>query len=283
MKEKRNEHLVIDILNKFEFKVLGYIDLSLFYKKTKKIYGFMSLSFLETITYLKNRNILKEEKVLGDKIEGYSIYGIVHKEPNEFDYAAACSRSSHFSHYTALFFHNLTLQIPKSIYLTIERNVTHNNLIITQEKIDEAFKNKPRISSNTRNIKRNQIYIINGKNSEKIGIIHANGIQFTDLERTLIEIAVRPFYAGGVTQVLEAYIKAKNDVDMKKLYDYYNKFKYTYPYYQAIGFYLEKAGYKNTYILPFLKKEKPFKFYLTYNMKITSFSDKWNLFYPIGL
>ena len=283
MKEKKNEYKVIDILNTLNFKVIGYKEMPRICKTIRGIYGFSSLSFLETLSYLRNRNILKEEKVLGDKIGGYSIYGIVHKEPNEYDYAAACSRSSHFSHYSALFLHNLTLQIPKSMYLTIERNTFQNNYYITQDNIDKAFKNRPRVSSNTRRIKRNQIYIINGRNSDKLGIIHQNGIQFTDLERTLIEIAVRPFYAGGVTQVLEAYIKAKTKVDIDKLYNYYNKLEYTYPYHQVIGFYLDRAGYQNDKIISFVNMEKKFTFYLTYNMNVTSFSEKWNLFYPIGI
>ena len=39
-----------------------------------------------------------------------------------------------------------------------------------------------------------------------------NGVRVTDLERTLIDIAVRPEYAGGVYEVLNVYRLAKGKV-----------------------------------------------------------------------
>ena len=59
--------------------------------------------------------------------------------------------------------------------------------------------------------------------------------------------------------------------------------RFTYPYHQAIGFYLEKAGYQEKDIIPFYKMEQNFKFYLTYNMPFKEFSPHWNLYYPKGI
>lgn len=99
----------------------------------------------------------------------------------------------------------------------------------------------------------------------------------------MIDVSVRPFYAGGVTQVLEAYERVKEMLDVDKMYSYYRKMKFIYPYHQAIGFYLEKAGYSEEEQNIFRRENIKFSFYLTYNISRKSFSKKWSLYYPTGL
>lgn len=111
-----------------------------------------------------------------------------------------------------------------------------------------------------------------------------NIYKVSDLERTLIDISVRPFYSGGVTQVLEAFSNAKSILNTDKLYNYYSRMNFTYPYHQVIGFYLDKAGYTEKEYQKFLHHNSPeFKFYLTYNILHKEYSTKWNLYYPKGL
>jgi predicted transcriptional regulator of viral defense system len=54
-----------------------------------------------------------------------------------------------------------------------------------------------------------RITLLNGKHSDRLGVIQGTGpqgeqIELTDVERTLIDIMVRPAYAGGPKGVLEA-------------------------------------------------------------------------------
>ena len=81
---------------------------------------------------------------------------------------------------------------------------------------------------------------------------------------------------------MKQIINAKNVIDVDKLVYYYNQMHYIYPYHQALGFYLEKAGYEKQALVPFLKMKQVHKFYLTYNMRFTEFDPRWNLFYPRG-
>ncbi len=102
----------------------------------------------------------------------------------------------------------------------------------------------------------------------------------TSLERTLIDIAVRPAYSGGVGEVEKAYERAKETVSVNKLNAMLKKLKFIYPYHQAIGFYMEKAGYRDAQLN--LMKAHPFEFdfYLNYVMQEREYAPTWRLYYP---
>ena len=72
----------------------------------------------------------------------------------------------------------------------------------------------------------------------------------TSLERTLIDATVRPGYAGGVATVLEAYRRASEALTVSRLIDTLRKLDYVYPYHQAIGFYMERAGFPTKQLAP---------------------------------
>ena len=119
-----------------------------------------------------------------------------------------------------------------------------------------------------------------------MGVIPRNSksesYKYTDLERTLIDIAIRPVYSGGVFEVLGAYKAAEKKLDPVKLESYLTQLNFIYPYHQVIGFYLEKAGY-DAKTLTLFEKDQKFKFYLTYNIRSKEFSSKWNLYFPKGI
>ncbi len=75
---------------------------------------------------------------------------------------------------------------------------------------------------------------------------YKNAFSYTSLERTLIDITVRPNYAGGAFAVLDAYRQAieRNLISSNKLVVVFNSIPFIYPYHQAIGFYLERAAMK---------------------------------------
>jgi predicted transcriptional regulator of viral defense system len=103
------------------------------------------------------------------------------------------------------------------------------------------------------------------------------------VERTLIDITVRPVYSGGVFEVLKAFERAKEEVSINKLLGFLNQLNYIYPYHQAIGFYLTKAGYKESQIKMVKELGINYDFYLDYQIKDPDFSEEWRIYYPKGL
>lgn len=197
---------------------------------------------------------------------------------------------SYFTHYTAMYLHDLTEQIPKTIYVNVEQQLKpYHGGSIEQDRIDRAFRGAPRVSKATAQYRDYKICLLHGMSTGQLGVSEIQSpdegkIRATDVERTLIDLAVRPFYSGGVFEVLKAYRLAKEKVSVNTLAAFLKKMNYVYPYHQAIGFYLEKSGaYRDSQIKIFQNLEMKFDFYLTYQMKERSYSKKWRLYYPKGL
>ncbi|MFA5972078.1 MAG: hypothetical protein WC780_06985 [Lentimicrobiaceae bacterium] len=246
-----------------------------------------SKSSKQVLSYLVNKQVLFENIFLDALNLSKAIYSW--KTHDEFTIIAGLKSESYFTHYSAIYLHQLTLQIPKTIYLNFEHNSTLHSFeqsLLTQKAIDDAFKGSQRKSSSVYSFSGGKVILTNGMYTNKIGVLKKKNneqyFEYTDIERTLIDISVRPVYAGGVFEVLEAFKLAKSNLDAKKMADYLLKMNFIYPYHQVIGFYLEKANYSEKDIAYF-KKEMKFNFYLTYNIRNKEFSEKWRLYYPKGL
>ena len=205
-------------------------------------------------------------------------------------YAVALSLrpSSYLSHGTAVFLHGLTDQIPRTLYINKEQSVKPRpTSTLTPEALSRAFSGQQRRSVYTFNYETWTIVLLSGKNTARleVGPIAADtgeSIEVTRLERTLIDITVRPAYAGGIYQVLEAYKAAKERVSVNTLTATLKRLDYVYPYHQAIGFYMERAGYEEARTERLLKLGTSLDFYLAHGIKDREYDSKWRLFYPKG-
>lgn len=208
---------------------------------------------------------------------------------SSYELAMSLAPGSYFTHYTALYLHELTEQIPKTIYLNRElRPIIQQNTELAQDRIDLAFGRPARVSHNIAKYGDEKICILNGKHTGDLGITKSKGprgeeVRVTDIERTLIDSMVRPAYSGGVFEVLKAYGLANKRVSVRKLIKMLQDMSFVYPYHQAMGFYMERAGvYKEASLKPLRTMEMKYDFYLTHGMKSTDYSKDWHLFFPKG-
>ena len=196
----------------------------------------------------------------------------------------------YLTHFTAMYFHELTEQIPKKIYVNFEQKPKPKNKInLEQERIDYAFKNKTRLCNNITKYRDLTICLLNGMHTHNAGVFDARGyegesIRLTDVERTLIDITVRPEYAGGPYEVLRAYRLAKNKVSINRLTALLKNINYTYPYHQAVGFYLDVSNEYEKSHVDLLLNKFPLNndFYLLHKIEDMDYSKKWRLFFPKG-
>ena len=241
------------------------------------------------IVFLKKQGKLKEHKfAFPHQPETLYVWGeipmmelLLHLKPR-----------SYYSHYTAMRLHGLTEQVPKVLYLSHERSSdTQWGTSLTQSAIDEAFQRPARISNNTADFNNLQVLLINSANTGELGVLNHEAqlslesrvsVRVTNIERTLIDAAVRPAYSGGVFEVAKAFELAKNVVSVNAMGAMLSKLRFTYPYHQAIGFYLERAGYRASSLDLMRRFPMEFDFYLTHEMSATRYVPAWRLYVPEG-
>jgi len=210
-------------------------------------------------------------------------------EVSDYEVMLSLKPDCYLTHFTAMYLHELTLQVPKTIYINQEQPAKRfRDKNLTQERIDNAFRRPPRLSRNVAVFKDKRVCILNGMHTGRNGVIELTGdlgdsLPVTSIERTLIDITVRPAYSGGVRRVSEAYREARDRVSVNRLCGLLSDLNYIYPYHQAIGFYIEKSGvYTDQQIALLDSIGKQFDFYLTYQMRDADYSPRWRLFYPTG-
>ena len=74
----------------------------------------------------------------------------------------------------------------------------------------------------------------------------------------------------------------ENFVSVKKLAAYLRKLHYVYPYHQAIGFYMERAGYDERLLKLLEDFPIEYDFYLQHAMRSPVLNNRWRLYVPKG-
>jgi predicted transcriptional regulator of viral defense system len=206
-----------------------------------------------------------------------------------YELALSLRPGAYLSHASAVFLHGLSDQLPKTIYVNKEQSPKpHPSSELTQEGIDRAFRSTQRASRYVLTYEGYRFVLLSGKWTNRLEVSEIAGPQgervaATKLERTLIDIAVRPAYAGGVFEVAKAYRAARERASVGTVIATLKSLDYVYPYHQAIGFYMERAGYEGAKLDRLRALGVNFDFYLGHRMGPTSFSREWRVHYPEGL
>ena len=150
-------------------------------------------------------------------------------------------RESFLCHGAALALHGLVQPSEPTLYVNQEQAPKGEPEGIVQQAINRAFKSQQRRSNYIFDYQGARYVLLNGKDTGQAGVLQMKApsgevVSCTDLERTLIDVVVRPAYAGGIQQVFAAYKKAVHKVDVQYMIKLLEEMDHAYPYHQSIGF-----------------------------------------------
>lgn len=205
--------------------------------------------------------------------------------PSPFSIALSLRSKSYLSHASALFLNGLSDQIPENIFINKEQSQKMGSNELTQEDIDRAFKNKCRQSNYIWSWKEHRFTWLSGKNTGDYGVVNieletGEKVRTTNLERTLVDVVVRPAYSGGTNNLIEIYRRANGRVSAKQIIKTLKKLDYIYPYHQSIGFLMERAGFEKNEYEQLKKLGTDYDFYLDYKIKNKKYDSNWRIYYP---
>jgi hypothetical protein len=205
-----------------------------------------------------------------------------------FQMALSLRRAAYLSHATAVFLHGLTEQLPRIVYVNSEQSAKRPRPTeLTQDSIHRAFTSKQRQSTFLfQGDDDTQFLLLSGKHTGRLEVstlnLEGEDLAVTKLERTLIDITVRPTYGGGVYQVLQSYRAAKDRISVGTLIATLRKLGYVYPYHQAVAFYMKRAGYGEHQYSRLKDLGLEYDFYLAHDMRERDYDPELRVFYPQG-
>jgi predicted transcriptional regulator of viral defense system len=235
--------------------------------------------------FLVDKNLLTESVFTSAKYRPIVRY--IRGAPSPYLLALSLRKGSFLCHQSALELHGFDSS-GEVVYVNREQAPKVAPGGMTQRSIDLAFKTPQRRSNYVFDYAGYQYVLVAGKNTGNAGVVEIsrqkNGVVVaTDLERTLIDIVVRPAYAGGVERVFRVYAEAARNVNISHMTEILKTLDYAYPYHQSIGFLLERAGLPEADYKNFRKLGTHFDFHLDYGLKHPAYDSKWHLYYPRSL
>jgi len=248
------------------------------------------------ISDLKNDGIIKSYKLTAKNRKTVTVCtSRLLDEMNPYEIAIAMFPAGYFCNLSSIYYHALTNQIPKSIYIcneTISARQKSRTNDLSNSKLRDAFITPHRYTSYVFQLKNFEIIVIDKEKGSRSGVIKVradnalcpNNSCITCIERALIDAVVTPQYNGGIVCVYTYFKNARHKLNIQKLADIYRQLNFVYPYSQSIGFFLERLGMKKQASVIYDAFPPKYTFYVDHNAKTSwEYDDKWNLYYPNGL
>jgi hypothetical protein len=210
-------------------------------------------------------------------------------QPSEFLVALSLQKGSYISHGSAVRVLGMVGEPSSPVYANREQSPKPPPQgTLSQEAIDRAFQNKPRVSLHRFDYRGVQIVLLSGKNTGNLGVEErvlagSERIRVTGIERTLIDITVRPAYSGGPSAILEAFKHFISQVSIDVLTSILRRLNYVYPYHQLLGFYMQRAGFPTKSLEGLRRIGLRHDFYVAHRIKDPRYDSDWKVHYPKGL
>ncbi len=210
---------------------------------------------------------------------------------NPYEIAHAMFPQEYFCNLSSIYYHSLTNQVPKAIYICTSGKRINVNTVNNNE-LRRAFIKPHRHTNHVYTLNDYNVIVVERARISDSGVVEShppstllpNTSRVTCIERALIDAVVSPHYNGGIVSVYTYFRNAQDMLDMARLIKIYRRLNFVYPYSQSIGFLLDRAGMPK-YASDIYKTFPPERsFFVDHDAKTTwVYDEKWKLYYPAGL
>ena len=214
---------------------------------------------------------------------------------NPYKIAQAIFPQGYFCNLSSIYYHSITNQIPKAIYICYEKKPAKWKKVntVNNNELRRSFIKPHRHTKHVYTLNDYEIIVVERRarisgsgvvESHPPSTLLPNKSRVTCIERALIDAIVSPQYNGGIVSVYTYFRNARDMLDMARLIKIYRHLDFVYPYSQSIGFLLDRVGMPK-YASVIYKSFPPERsFYVDHDAKTSwIYDEKWKLYYPAGL
>jgi len=231
--------------------------------------------------FLQEHLHINTYSVYSDKIkkERYSI-----DELNNYELCDSFEKNSFFSMTTALNIQGFSSFMDNFIFYSKELTPKHNSYpedkSLKQHNIDNAYSKPYRKTKNIAEYNNSYFVYLTPKHTSQVGVIKYKDFYLSSINRVLIEMIINIQYFKNYVTIIDCFKPIANKLNIDEIFAILDDFHLLYPYFQLIGFTLEKLGYKREQLSKFKDKTKDLIFY-TQKFDLVSVEFKYNKYWKI--
>jgi hypothetical protein len=214
---------------------------------------------------------------------------------NPYAIAQAMFPKEYFCNLSSIYYHSLTNQVPKAIYICYEKMPAKRKFVntVNNNELRRAFIKPHRHTKHVYTLNDYEVIVVERRarisgsgvvKSHPPGTLLPNTSRVTCIERALIDAVVSPQYNGGIVSVYTYFRNARGMLNIARLIKIYRQLDFVYPYSQSIGFLLDRAGMSKHASVIYKNFPPERSFFVDHDAKTSwVYNEKWNLYYPAGL
>ncbi len=274
----KNIETIKDLLQEKKIYSLKDLNLLLDRLKMKKLIA-QDVSSRRFFDLLQNRLGLKTYSVSSEKINKvrYTLYPDI----NIYDFVSTFEKKGFFSMTTALNIQQLSNQKDNFVFFSKELSLKNyfGNTLLIQKDIDHAYQKEYRFTRSIASYEDKHIIYLTPKNTNRFEVIEYDGYDVSSIHRAFVEMIMNVQYFKNFDTVIKIFKPLKDKLDPKRVFDVVRAFDPIYPYYQLVGFSLDRVGFDKKNLVLFKKHIGDLRFYTEKNKHEYSFDNYWNIYY----
>ncbi|MGR3300980.1 MAG: hypothetical protein ACUZ8I_00610 [Candidatus Scalindua sp.] len=250
----------------------------------------------DLIRDLRKNSVVNSYKLTSKDGKTVTLY--CSREPdklNPYEIARAMFPKEYFGNLTSIYYHSLTNQVPKAIYICYEKKPAKRKKVntVNNNELRRSFIKPHRHTKHVYTLNDYKVIVVERRaRISSSGVVEShppstllpNKSRVTCIERALIDAVVSPQYNGGIVSVYTYFRNARGMLNMARLIKIYRQLDFVYPYSQSIGFLLDRADMSKHASVIYKNFPLERSFYVDHDAKTTwVYDEKWKLYYPAGL